>query len=533
MKTRKVFLELKAADYTAGKFNIDVTSLDIKKPRKIAILSSTVKLAADSDYVLIYSRELADLHKEALAGTNTGFNNLAYTMVPDSRITRASSSSSSVTSGVLDTKVSDISSLLLWLDFKPARGLDASYTEASVTGTETYHYFNRSPATSNLRFVHQYGLGLKLAEVGEAKGVTRTGTWKGWLGTVANQPAPSEQFSAHFLVTAPPDPALNSLLFYTTWLKIRFLNGFIEFVQKSGSIENVLNPETIDEHWEGMQLALPEGFEEEEEAYNQLSIYLENQVVEQAGGLDIKSFNELQEAAAKFYKLPRIGEIVMVRALGAYIVNDLTWNADKELAIVCTHITSGETILIPLSDLTLTPAGTWKRESLGFVENAQDAVGMMKGIARFGINSLAVFKYKDFFRIARIVAPEWLHHGEWNRYFNSFLYAMVGIIPLGGFDTAWDYLVGGWQNNFDIMTVRDPSLPLGQREYYNAITGQSSTVSKQKGMLSTAWENTKDFLTGAVEITSSVVDKTTETVTSLFYGAAILGSMAIVYKFVS
>jgi hypothetical protein len=305
------------------------------------------------------------------------------------------------------------------------------------------------------------------------------------------------------------------------------------FIESSGSIENVLNPETMEETFDGMQLALPEGYEEEEEAYNQLSIYLENQVVEQAGGLDIKSFNELQEAAAKFYKLPRIGEIVMVRSLGAYIVNDLTWNADKELAVVCTHITSGETILIPLSDLTLTPAGTWKRESLGFVENAQDAVGMMKGIARFGINSLAVFKYKDFFRIARIVAPEWLHHGEWNRYFNSFLYAMVGIIPLGGFDTAWDYLVGGWQNNFDIMTVRDPSLPLGQREYYNAITGQSSTVSKQKGMLSTAWENTKDFLTGAVEITSSVVDKTTETVTSLFYGAAILGSMAIVYKFVS
>ena len=153
MKTRKVFLELKATDYSVGKFVIDVSSLEIKNPKKIGILSSTVKLDEDSDYVMIHPNQLAKLHKEALAGTNSGFSQLVYSLVPEHNIVRSVTNTQSnggnnqggapSVDDVLDSHIVAFGTdVRIWIDLAPARTLSANFSQASAVGDLFHHTFH-------------------------------------------------------------------------------------------------------------------------------------------------------------------------------------------------------------------------------------------------------------------------------------------------------------------------------------------------------------------------------------------------------
>jgi hypothetical protein len=235
---RKIFLELLSSDYSAGRFNIDVRDLDIRNPRKIAILSSTVKLNTDADFVKIKSEALSSLQKRAMTGSNNGFRRNVYNLVPDSRIVRSASQTVSQTTGVSDTKVSSISGLLLWFDFAPARVLDGNYAECSVVGTNCIHYYNRSPGPQTLQFANSYANGLALAQIGSAKGITRDGSWQSIVEQVSsNNPAIGEEFSAHFLLKAPSSTGLYSQIMYIAgFFELRFYGGTIQFKNSAGTI---------------------------------------------------------------------------------------------------------------------------------------------------------------------------------------------------------------------------------------------------------------------------------------------------------
>ena len=178
MRTRKVNLELLSTDYAASQYNIDVRDLNIRNPKRIAITSSTVKLNSDSDYVKIFSNALSTLQKQATTGSNNGFHKNVYCLVPDHRIVRSASQTVTETTGVSDSKVSDIAGLLLWLDFAPERVLDANYAQVSIVGTNCIHYYNRSPGPQTLQFANSYGAGLALAQIGSATGIARHGSWE-------------------------------------------------------------------------------------------------------------------------------------------------------------------------------------------------------------------------------------------------------------------------------------------------------------------------------------------------------------------
>jgi hypothetical protein len=241
MPDRKVYLELKSSDYNVNKFQINVRHLDIKQPKSLTIVNSTVKLPSDTDYVKIRSEALTNMRKNQLAGSNNGFKNIIYTLVPDHRIVRSASSTNSETTGVSDSLISNIANLLFWWDFHPSRVLDSNYAEVSTIGDACNYYYNRSPAPASLLFVNQYGTGLQLANVGSTKGVTRNGSWQSVADSVQDNPLVLEEFSFHCLITAPSSLSVTSQLIAltssgTNIFTVLLSNGAVKYYDYVGQL---------------------------------------------------------------------------------------------------------------------------------------------------------------------------------------------------------------------------------------------------------------------------------------------------------
>jgi hypothetical protein len=253
----------------------------------------------------------------------------------------------------------------------------------------------------------------------------------------------------------------------------------------------------------------------------------------QLDSLTDTQFSDLQDAISKFHRLPRVGETVMVRQLGAYIIQDITWNAQQELCFVALSSTTGKMIPIPFRELSLSRSGTWLRENQCWTESAQDVVRSFRGIVQFGGQAVTIWKWKEIMRGVNAYLPA-LYVGRGRT--NAAIYAFLYLLPNQGFDFLWDNVfinsIVGY-DNFDEVTAIDSSLPLGQRQYIHATTGEYTDPKDTKGFFESSVDSMFEWYESGKNLGSNIITTTTETVTSLFYGAAILGSMAIVYKFVS
>lgn len=256
-----------------------------------------------------------------------------------------------------------------------------------------------------------------------------------------------------------------------------------------------------------------------EERRDSLTAYLEGEInaLREADG----GYTDSQVARSFYESLPRPGEIIVVREQGNYIVVDVAWSSTKELNVICKHALTGVQISIPMSELTLSPTGVWIRETLGFVENAQDVLRWFRTPVVMTSQFFALWKYKIVFRLFRVIDPVGILERGLGR---SAVFTLLYNIPeyIGdGFDGLVSSL-----SQFETVRAVDSSLPLGQRTYINAITGTEIETSEAKSLLDKA----RDFVYGAGEIASDVASKAGKTVETMFYGAIVLGGIGIMYK---
>ena len=249
---RRIFLQLEDASYndTSNKYELDFRKFDVRKPKSIGIVSSTIEVSSDTPYLLISSKNLASMNREQnIAQTNGGFTDLVYCLQPENNIVRTGSTSSQTTTGVSDSNVSDLGSKLLWWwDFDKTRVLDSTFQEVDTLGDNVQYYYNRagSPASSNssnLMFQTAYGQGLLLSAVGSdgARGVSKSGSWESITdSTSSGNPCPTDEFAFHHLWTAPSTVGTGSYLVRMhssgqNILNIFINNGGISFKDASDS----------------------------------------------------------------------------------------------------------------------------------------------------------------------------------------------------------------------------------------------------------------------------------------------------------
>ena len=115
--------------------------------------------------------------------------------------------------------------LLAWFDFAPARTLDAAYAQAEEVGDDVSYLYNRSPGPATPTYVNQYGNPMQLAAVGEAKGVTRNGSWQSFADTSTPTGDLNEIFCVPSLFITPPVQGTFSYLFDIFMLKLFTWDG--------------------------------------------------------------------------------------------------------------------------------------------------------------------------------------------------------------------------------------------------------------------------------------------------------------------
>ena len=242
METRRVFLQLQATDYSNGRFTIDTTALQLENPLKLGIVSSTVRLAEDSDFVFIYSDVISRLHKQCFAGTADGYGSLVYCLQPQENILRTATNSQTTTTGVSDSSISDLGNKLIWWhDFHKSRTLSSSFQELETPGDIVSYYYNRTPASQALIFQTAYGQGLTLSTVGSTRGVSKSGSWESIIdGNVSGNPIPTEEFTWHSLIIAPSTLGVSTTIvdLYSSAsriLTVSTTNGAFTFKNAAGS----------------------------------------------------------------------------------------------------------------------------------------------------------------------------------------------------------------------------------------------------------------------------------------------------------
>ena len=193
-----------ATKVSTGTYVWDFSHQNEVRPRRLTIGPVNVTCPTNLKNVVILSDTFTRNRKQhTLRGDN--LRNVLCVVHPEQRVIRSTSSSSSVTTGISDSLISDIGSdLLMWLDFHPSRVLDSTFQNCENAGDICYYYYNRTPAPASLLFVNAYGTGLQLANVGQTKGVTRVGGWESVVdGSSAGNPALAEEFTVHLMITMP------------------------------------------------------------------------------------------------------------------------------------------------------------------------------------------------------------------------------------------------------------------------------------------------------------------------------------------
>ena len=141
----------------------------------------------------------------------------------------------------LDSEIVAIADeLLAWFDFHPARTLDTTFATATTAGDPVSYLYNRAPAPATLLFVNQYGSEMALANVGEAKGVTRNGSWQSMADSSTPTGDLDEEFTVHSLIILPPIMGTFSYMFDIHMLKcFTWDGGAIAFKNTAGNNSTV------------------------------------------------------------------------------------------------------------------------------------------------------------------------------------------------------------------------------------------------------------------------------------------------------
>jgi hypothetical protein len=261
--------------------------------------------------------------------------------------------------------------------------------------------------------------------------------------------------------------------------------------------------------------------------------------------LDKTQFKTLQEAIKKFERPPQLGEVIMVyraeeytwKQRTAHTVVDYEFKKKGKIYVQALSIDDGKIRAFPIEELTLYPDGVWHREMQGYGEGARYAAGWFKLPTWFGANWLSLWKQSQIMSFLRrnILPARWIGMGR----YNALMMTMITLIPMN-FDTVWDWAVSGFlEPNYAETMAADMSLPLGMRTYINAINGESVNVEETNSLLARISDfggSVGEALGGAYrgvkgEI-KDVFDKTTETVTKVFYGVFGIGALYIVAKLV-
>lgn len=168
---------------------------------------------------------------------------ILYVCHPEERVTRSVTVSGTTTQsqGVTDADIEAIGSdLLIWLDFDPNRVLNSAFGPVSVLGDNVLYYYNRTPAPATILFVNSYGNGLQLAAVGEAKGVTRSGSWESIIDSTQPNPNLEQEHAVHMLITMPSSLSAYSYLLNFPGMKFYTqASGTINFRDSTDSNVNV------------------------------------------------------------------------------------------------------------------------------------------------------------------------------------------------------------------------------------------------------------------------------------------------------
>ena len=250
--------------------------------------------------------------------------------------------------------------------------------------------------------------------------------------------------------------------------------------------------------------------------------------------LDDTQFKTIQAALSKFYKLPRLGEIVIIYEKGAHLVSDFEFKKRDKVYVICTSIVDGTSRAIPMAELVLTPQGVWHRKKMGGYENVQWAASWFRLPSWVAVNWLATWKQQEIMRFIRtnLFPVAWLGGGR----YNALMMTLITLIP-SRFDTVWDWTVGYFlEPSYREVQAADITLELGTRTYMNAITGNEESVQESNTVFNRLLNFGKavgDTFSKAGELGSAVIKKTTETVTTIFYGAVILGTLAVTVKIFS
>ena len=254
----------------------------------------------------------------------------------------------------------------------------------------------------------------------------------------------------------------------------------------------------------------------------QVADYLEMNI----DSLDKTQFSDLQKAITEFHKLPKRQEVITGYKLGACVIQDIEFTKKKAVMVVCLNSHTGLMHRLHLRELTLSPSGVWRRETLGFTENVQWVARLFKPVAQFGAAVVAKWKQNKIMSktIRFIFSNEAaVHRAGNNRGLMAGLTVALVMIPeFVGF--VWDYVLEPVFLDPDYVRAVhaiDPTLPYGMRTYVNAITGDITVAPAQ---------DTEGFMSKAKKLASETAEAVTTTIKTVFYGIVTIGGIAIVYK---
>ena len=216
MRIQKYFVSLEQTSYNSATktYTLDVSNDDLKNPQSVTFDKITIGNGTKRPFTLVRSWEIAN-RAQVRPVSNTSFGPVVATVHSDDTFETSFSTTSNgpVVSGSDESITAIGSDLLAWFDMHPSRVLDTNFATASTAGDPVSYLYNRAPAPATLLYVSQYGNEFQLANVGEAKGITRNGSWQSLADSSTPTGALTEQFTVHSLVVMPPVMGTFSYLF--------------------------------------------------------------------------------------------------------------------------------------------------------------------------------------------------------------------------------------------------------------------------------------------------------------------------------
>jgi hypothetical protein len=259
--------------------------------------------------------------------------------------------------------------------------------------------------------------------------------------------------------------------------------------------------------------------------------------------LDDAQYKLIQDSLQSFYKLPKVGEVIILYKVvrdigGGHIVIDYEFGRRGKINIICIGLDDGKTRSIPLGELSLTAAGVWMRERQGWRDNFAWLLSYLRMPSWYAVNAISLWKQEALMLMLQHRLPvRWM---TMRGRVNAALITLITLIP-SRFDSVWNWLAsfGYWQGEYQEVSPADNTMILGTRTYINAISGtvtnmqeSNSLIKRLMALPGNAADGVNNMLDAGKQKFGEIVETTTEIVTKVFYGAIVLGSVVIVLKLV-